>query len=87
MQFGRVKLGQALGGILAHNLKTPAKLLRKGAVIDGKIYKMLEAAGFDEITIARLEPGDIPEGEAATMLGEALLGAAPAVTPPKAPGA
>jgi molybdenum cofactor cytidylyltransferase len=75
MQFGRVKLGQALGGILAHNLKTPAKLLRKGAVIDGKIYKILAAAGFDEVTIARLEPGDIPEGEAATMLGEALLSA------------
>jgi molybdenum cofactor cytidylyltransferase len=76
MQFGRVKLAEARGCILAHNLKTPAKLLRKGALIDAKIYKMLEAAGYSEITVARLEPGDIPEGEAAIMLGQALLGVA-----------
>jgi len=75
MQFGRVKLDQARGCILAHNLKVPAKLLRKGALIDSRIYKMLAEAGYEDITVAKLEPGDIPEGEAANMLGAALLGA------------
>lgn len=77
MQFGRVKLSQARGAILAHNLKTPNRLLRKGALIDAKIHKLLTESGYTEITVARLEPGDIPEGQAAIMLGEALLPLAP----------
>lgn len=74
MQFGQVKLSEARGCILAHNLKTPNKLLRKGALIDAKIHKLLTESGYTEITVAQLEPGDIPEGRAAIMLGEALRG-------------
>ncbi len=35
MIFGRVRLAEALGGILAHNLQTKDRVLRKGALIDG----------------------------------------------------
>jgi hypothetical protein len=38
MIFGRVPLAQALGGILAHNLKTADRLLRKGAFIDSTVF-------------------------------------------------
>jgi molybdenum cofactor cytidylyltransferase len=71
--FGRVPLARARGGILAHNLQTRDRVLRKGALIDADAYALLADAGYEEVTIARLEPGDTPEGEAATLLGEALL--------------
>jgi molybdenum cofactor cytidylyltransferase len=72
MIFGRVPLPAARGAILAHNLKTADRVLRKGALIDAAAYAMLEQAGYDSVTVARLEPGDVPEGEAATRLGEHL---------------
>ncbi len=73
MIFGRVKLEHARGAILAHNLKTADRVLRKGALVDDAAVKMLADAGYDEITVARLQPGDTPEGEAAIILGQALL--------------
>jgi molybdenum cofactor cytidylyltransferase len=73
MIFGRVPLAQARGGILAHNLKTADQVFRKGALVDTIVYQLLEAAGYMEVTIARLEPGDVPEGEAATQLAQLLL--------------
>jgi molybdenum cofactor cytidylyltransferase len=73
MIFGRLPLREARGAILAHNLKTADRVLRKGALIDPSAYDMLAAAGYAEVTVARLEPGDVPEGEAATRLGEFLV--------------
>jgi molybdenum cofactor cytidylyltransferase len=75
MIFGRVALRQARGGIMAHSLKTADRLLRKGALIDDEVFELLAAAAYEEVTIARLEPGDVPEGEAANQLGDRLLGA------------
>jgi molybdenum cofactor cytidylyltransferase len=75
MIFGLVPLAQARGGILAHNLKTAGRVIRKGALVDAAAYQLLEAAGYTEVTIARLEPGDVPEGEAATQLAQLLLNA------------
>jgi molybdenum cofactor cytidylyltransferase len=74
MIFGRVKLAQALGGILAHSLQTEDRVLRKGAVVDATTFVLLQTAGYTEVTIARLEPGDVAEGEAASFIGELLLG-------------
>jgi molybdenum cofactor cytidylyltransferase len=74
MIFGRVALGQARGGIMAHSLKTADRVLRKGALIDDEVFELLHAAGYEQVTIARLEPGDVPEGEAASQLGDRLLG-------------
>ena len=50
-------------------------MLRKGSLIDATYFALLHAAGYEEVTIARLEPGDMPEGEAAVHLGEHVLGA------------
>ncbi len=74
MIFGRVKLEQARGGILAHSLQTAEGVLRKGALLDAHAYDLLQKAGYEMLTIARLEPGDVPEGEAASGLGDLLLG-------------
>jgi molybdenum cofactor cytidylyltransferase len=71
--FGSVPLAQARGGILAHSLKTADRVLRKGALVDSAALALLSAAGYDKVTVARLEPGDVPEGEAAARLGELLL--------------
>jgi molybdenum cofactor cytidylyltransferase len=74
MIFGRVPLAQARGGILAHNLKVADRVIRKGALVDATVYALLSRAGYAEVTIARLESGDVPEGQAANRLGQALLG-------------
>jgi molybdenum cofactor cytidylyltransferase len=73
MIFGRIPLREARGAILAHNLKTADRVLRKGALIDDAAYALLAETGYETVTAARLEPGDVPEGEAATRLGELLL--------------
>ena len=73
MIFGRVKLEQARGGILAHSLKTSEGVLRKGALVDDHAYGLLQEAGYKMLTIARLEPGDVPEGEAACGLSDLLV--------------
>jgi len=73
MIFGRVPLADARGGIIAHNLKTADRVIRKGALLDAAAYDLLRAAGYDEVTVLKLEPGDVPEGAAALRLGQLLL--------------
>ena len=65
---------QAQGGILAHSLRVEDRVLRKGILIGAMDLALLRAAGYEEVTIARLEPGDMAEGEAAVYLGENLTG-------------
>ncbi|QIE44536.1 molybdopterin-binding protein [Pseudohalocynthiibacter aestuariivivens] len=72
MIFGPVSLAQAQGGILAHSVAVPGGRLRKGVTIGPDQIAALEAAGIDEVTIARLEPGDLHEDAAATRLAEAV---------------
>ncbi len=73
MIFGRVPLAEARGAILAHNLKTADRVVRKGALLDAAACDLLHSAGYDEVMVLKLEPGDVPEGEAATRLGQLLL--------------
>lgn len=72
MIFGRFALADARGGLLAHAVQIPSKTLRKGTLLDDEALAMLTAAGLKYLTIAKLEPGDVPEGEAATKLGNWL---------------
>jgi len=73
MNFGEFKLDQAHGGILAHRVETPDGILRKGALVDDRAQLLLQSAGYRKITIARLEPGDVTEDDAASILGNLLL--------------
>ena len=73
MKFGPVPVDQAMGAILAHSEHLPDGRLRKGVVLDGDHVAALRAAGFREVTVARLEPGDLHEDAAAAELARALL--------------
>ncbi|HEX7390109.1 MAG TPA: molybdopterin-binding/glycosyltransferase family 2 protein, partial [Acidiphilium sp.] len=62
------------GAILAHSLKTTARLIKKGTVLDAGSIAALRDAGYAEVAVARLEPGDVPEEEASRRLGAYLAG-------------
>ncbi len=73
MRFGPVPLDQALGAILAHSLMPGGRKLSKGRVLGADDIAALRAAGVTEITVARLDPGDVDENAAASRLARALV--------------
>jgi len=73
MRFGPVPLAQATGGVLAHSVALPKGRLRKGRVLAASDIAALTAAGLSEVTVARLEAGDIGEDAAAARLAAALV--------------
>jgi molybdenum cofactor cytidylyltransferase len=75
MQFGSVPTVAALGAILAHGVRAGKVRFKKGRVLSREDLALLEQAGVDTVTVARLEPGDVPEGHAATRIGTACGGA------------
>jgi molybdenum cofactor cytidylyltransferase len=84
MRFGEVPVAEAEGSILAHSLKLGTTALKKGRLLSRVDVEAIAAAGLSEITVARLEPGDVGEDEAAARLAAATVGpgvsAAPAFT-------
>ena len=74
MKFGAVPLAEASGGIVVHAIRTDGIVLKKGAVIGNAEIDALRAAGLREVTIARLEPGDVPENVAAAEIAAAAAG-------------
>ncbi|WP_296764752.1 molybdopterin-binding protein [Sediminimonas sp.] len=73
MKFGRVPVDRAQGAILAHSLALPGGRLRKGQVLGPEQVAALTAAGHAHVTVARPEPGDVPEDAAAARLADALV--------------
>src|SRR5262245_14089586 len=74
MRFGSFPLGETEGAILAHSLRAGGRLLKKGRVLTQADLVQLREAGISEVTVARLEPGDVPEDVAATRMAQALRG-------------
>ena len=74
MQFGPVPVHQALGAILAHSVPLPHGRLRKGKVLDAADLADLGAAGLEMVTVARLDPADMAEDDAARGIAHALVG-------------
>lgn len=74
MRFGPVPLGEAGGAVLAHSVATPGGRLRKGLAIGAAEIEALRAAGLEAVTVARLDPGEVGENEAAARLAAALRG-------------
>lgn len=73
MKFGPAPIAQAEGAILAHSIAIEGGRLRKGRVLEPDDLSALTEAGHAEVTIARLEPGDVSEDDAARRLAQALV--------------
>jgi molybdenum cofactor cytidylyltransferase len=74
MKFGPVAPAEALGGTAVHTIRQGALVLKKGTVIGPKEVAALEQAGIPAIVVARLEPGDVSEDDAAAEIAAAVAG-------------
>ena len=81
MRFGPVPAGEALGGLLAHQVRAGEVVFRKGHRLGAADCAALVAAGVEHVTTARLEPGDLGEDAAAQRLAEASAGAGLRIDP------
>jgi molybdenum cofactor cytidylyltransferase len=82
VKFGPVRLNDAEGAILAHAVRVEAAILKKGHVLTTGDLVLIGKAGIGSVTVARLEPGDVGEDEAARRLGEAISGGGVTAGPP-----
>jgi molybdenum cofactor cytidylyltransferase len=73
MIFGPVPVMQAAGAVLAHAVALPGGVLRKGHLLGPGDCAALADAGLAQVTVARLEPGDVAEDAAALALARALV--------------
>ena len=74
MKFGEVPVADAEGAILAHSLKLGTTALKKARVLSRADLDLIAGAGLAQIVVARLEPGDVGEDEAARRVAAAAAG-------------
>lgn len=74
MKFGPVAPKDARGATAVHSIRQGELVLKKGTVIGDKEIAALDAAGVKEIVVARVEPGDVAEDEAAASIAAAVAG-------------
>ena len=74
MKFGPVAPDDALGATAVHSIRQADLVLKKGTLIGPKEVASLKAAGVKEIVVARLEPGDVSEDQAAADIATAVAG-------------
>ncbi|MCF3933665.1 molybdopterin-binding/glycosyltransferase family 2 protein [Acuticoccus sp. M5D2P5] len=75
MKFGPVPVAEAAGAILAHSQRTESGVIRKGTRLSQADVESLRAAGIAHPVVARLDPDDVHEDDAARRLAEAVAGA------------
>jgi len=74
LKFGRFPIGETEGALLVHSVRAEGVKLKKGVRLGAEEIAKLAAAGVDEVTACRFEPGDVPEDEAAARLALPLVG-------------
>jgi molybdenum cofactor cytidylyltransferase len=74
MKFGPMPPQEAEGGIAVHSIRKGGLVLKKGTLIGKPEIAALQAAGIAELTVARLEPADVPEDTAAGEIAAAIAG-------------
>lgn len=82
MKFGPVAVEEAVGGLVAHTVRAGDTLLKKGEVVRPEHVAALRAARIEEIELARLEPNDVIENDAAEALARHVAGDHVRVEPP-----
>ena len=73
MIFAQVLVKDAEGAVLAHSVACLKMRLRKGIFLEQSHIDMLLEAGQRTVSVARLEPNDIDENKAASILAAALV--------------
>ncbi|MFK7876735.1 MAG: molybdopterin-binding protein [Paracoccaceae bacterium] len=73
MKFGPVPIEKAVGAILAHSKPVEGGVLKKGSVLTEQTCAALAQTGAKTVTVARLEPGDVHENDAALALAQAIV--------------
>ena len=86
MRFGAVPPAEAEGATLAHSLAVDGLRLKKGRRLSAADVAALAAAGVAEVTVARLDPGDLGEDAGAEAIA-AGAGARPGAGRPLGLGA
>ncbi len=81
MRFGPLDVAEAEGSFAAHSVSLGKGVLKKGTRIGPEEIERLKAAGIATIVAATLEPGDVPEDDAATRIATTVAGAAVEVAP------
>jgi len=74
MKFGEVPVNEAAGAILVHSTRCGDRTLKKGLELSAQHTALLAATGHETVTVARLDPDDVHEDEAARLLADALAG-------------
>jgi molybdenum cofactor cytidylyltransferase len=72
MKFGAIPVAEALGATAVHSIRQNDLVLKKGTKIGPHEIAALTAAGVKEITVARLDPGDVSEDKAAADIAAAI---------------
>ena len=72
MKFGAIPVAEALGATAVHSIRQNDLVLKKGTKIGPDEIAALTAAGVKEITVARLDPGDVSEDKAAADIAAAI---------------
>ncbi len=75
MKFGPVTLDEAQGALLAHRLRLDGGALKKGRVLTAADLAALRDAGYQTVTVARLDDDDLGEDAAAEAVARAACGA------------
>lgn len=75
MKFGPVPTADAAGGVLAHSLRLPGGVLKKGLQLGAPELQRLRDAGIHSVVVARLAEDDVAEDVAALHVARALGGA------------
>ena len=74
MKFSTFPLEEAAGTVLAHAVRLPTGLLKKGRVLNADDIAAMRAHGVTSVMAARLGPDDVAEDEAARRIAEACRG-------------
>ncbi len=73
MKFGPTPLDEARGAVLAHTIRLPGRVIKKGSVLQEGELEALRTAQIREVIAAVMQPGDVPEDEAAERLAQAMM--------------
>ncbi len=74
MKFGEIPLDEAAGALLVHRTRAGIRVFDKGHRLTNADLAALRQAGIATVTVARLDPDDMGEDEAAARIADVFAG-------------